>query len=160
MADLAGNKFFERVIDDFLSGKTIKLVLIMSNSELETAQEAARDRDTVDAITPLDEMNGSGFTWGHGNTGRKTVTMTGEVDDTNDLGSMESVTGTYTWASLGAGSRSVTGVLVIVEGTTNDTDALWIGYYQFAVPRPADGSDFVVNFDAGSGKFMKFKQRI
>ena len=163
MADIVSNKFLETAIDDFLAARkvagTLKLILIMSQSELETDQAAVRDDSFVGDFADLDEADGSGFTWGHGNDGRKTVTLTGEVDDTNDRGSMESVTGTYTWASLGADcSRSITGVLMADEGTSDDSDALWVAYYQFAAPRPADGADFPVNFDAGSGKFIKFNQ--
>ena len=163
MADVIFNKFFEQAIDDFLVSRVMKITLIMSNSELETDQAAGRDRDTVQAIKDgggLDECDSGAFVFSHGNNGRKTVTMTGEVDDTNDLGSMESVTGTYTWSSLTTASRSITGVLLLVEGYSDDTDALPVCYYQFATPRPADGNDFPVNFDTGTGKFIKFTQGI
>ncbi len=160
MADIIFNKFLEAAIDDYLSGKTLKITLIMSNSELETAQATARDYDTLDAFMTLDECNSVTFTFAHAGDGRKTVTLTGEVDDTNDRGSMESVTGTYTWTALAAASRSITGVLFHEQGSSDDTTAVPICYYQFAVPRPADLSDFVVNFDAGSGKFIRYNQGV
>ena len=162
MADIIFNKFFEKVIEEWLDAgpKVIKLVLIMSTSTLESAQATERDVVFVGDITTLDEADGTGFSWGHGFNGRKTVTMVHVVDNTNDLGSMESATGTYTWATLGVCAASITGVLLIVEGATNDTDAPLVAYYQFAAPRPADGNDFVVNFNVGGGEFIKFTQGV
>lgn len=128
----------------------IKAILVMTN----TTADTEIDSDTVDDISTLDEMDGSGFTWGHGNDGRKTLSITVSTDDSNDRGDANAGAST-TWASLGAGTRSVQGVLLAKEGPTNDTDAVPIVYLDFAAPVAANGQDFVVNWDAGAGDVFR-----
>jgi hypothetical protein len=163
MADIIPNALFKSMITAYLAGKTIKATLIMSNSDWQTAQAAMRDKVYVGDISAaaLDECDSSNFTWGHGGSGRKTITFTGKVDHTADHATMESAVGTYTWAVLDEdASRSITGVLFHVEGTTDDSDAEVLGYQQFAAPRQADSNDFLVNLNVGDGRLFKINQGV
>jgi len=133
-----------------LDADTIKLTLVMTNSTILTATTdnsgtEAQDLDTVSAVTTLDEMDGSGFTWGHGGTGRKTLAnISVTVDDTDDEGVFDN-TVDLTWSSLGAGARDVAGALLHRAGTTDDSDAIPIAFIDFT-DTPANGGDFTVQF--------------
>lgn len=130
---------------------TIKAILCMTN----TTSDTEIDVDNVDALTLLDEMDGSGFTWGHGNTGRKTLATTIVTNDASDRAEVNIAALSTTWATLGAGTRSVQGVLIAKEGSANDTTAIPLVYLDFAAPVAANGQDFVVNWDAGAGDIFR-----
>jgi len=122
----------------------IKVALVMTN------YNGTVDSATLSAITVLDEMDGSGFTWGHGNTGRKTFATAAVVKDTSARVDFESGEASTTWASLGAGTRSVQGALIHKEGAANDTTAYCIAFAEFGAAAAANGQDFVVNWDSGT----------
>ena len=74
----------------------------------------------VGDITTLDECSVSGYTAGHGEAGRLQLsTITGNEDWTNN--EYEWSAATFGW-TLAAGF-TVNGVLLAIEGTSNDTDA-------------------------------------
>lgn len=144
MADVVFNIAKKMLLDATLDldTDTLKAVLVMTNTTADTEIDA----DTVSAITTLDEYDGSGFTWGHGNTGRKTVgSKTVTVDDTDDEGVFDS-TADITWSSLGAGTRANQGMLLIREGTTNDTDAIPIAFFDASFT--GNGGDVTIQFNA------------
>lgn len=128
---------------------TLKAILVMTNFS------ADQDDNTVSAFSALDEMDGSGFNWGHSQSGRKTLAVTTTVDDSSDRGDVNVDAGTTTWASLGAGTRSVAGVVICKEGSANDTTAVPYVFLEFASPVAANGEDFTVQWDAGSGDIFR-----
>lgn len=117
-----------------------KCLLVMSN------HSSDRDDDTVDDFTTLDEYDGSGYTAGHGGAGRKTVTLSAVRDDANEKVNLQA-SGTVTWTTLGAtpGTRSITGVLVIWQGTSDDTDAYPVRLYDMG-PSVPGGADLEITF--------------
>ncbi len=130
-----------------LDTSVIKLTLIMTTSTLET-QSTGEDFATVDAVTTLGEMDGSGFTWGHGNSGRKTLASIAiSVDNTDNEGVFDS-TADVTWSSLGVGAANVAAVLVHKEGSADDTTAVPVAYNQFSSSVGANGGDFTVQWAA------------
>ena len=73
----------------------------------------------------LDELSVTGYTPGHGEAGRISMTgVTGNQDFGND--EFEISANTFGW-TLGAGA-TVAGVIVHLKGTSDDTDALIIRY--------------------------------
>lgn len=134
----------EQLMEAWIAAETIKCTLLMTNTTADTEEDAA----TVSAFSTLDEMDGSGFTWGHGNTGRKTLTITPTHDTTNNRAEFTVSGGSTTWASLGAGTRSVQGALIFSEGTSDDTDAYPIAWVEFSSPFTANGTDFTINWDS------------
>ena len=127
-----------------LAADTIKALLVMTNTTADTDIDA----DTVGAIGTLDEFDGSGYTAGHGNSGRKTLALTAAVDDTNDRGELTEDAGSTTWSSISAGTRDIQGVLLIREGTSDDTDAIPIGFFEFSSAYTPNGGDLTVNWDS------------
>jgi len=124
-----------------LDAATLKAVLVMTNTTADTDTTV----DTVSAITTLDEMDGSGFTWGHGNDGRKTLSNV-TVSDNGTTMTFDN-TADLTWASLGVGARSITGVLIIKEGTADDTTAIPICFLE-VTDTAANGGDITISFNA------------
>jgi hypothetical protein len=124
---------------------TVKAILLMTNTTADTDY----DVNTVSAIGTLDEMDGSGFTWGHGNTGRKTLTASiSEVTGGPGTGYAMLDGVNLTWATLGAGTRAVQGVLVAKEGAADDTTAVPEVWVEFASPFTANGGDLTVSWHA------------
>lgn len=128
-----------------LNDGTVRAVLVMTNTSVDTQEDVT----TVSGFATLDEMNGSGFTWGHGGTGRKSPTVAVAQNDTDDRADVSCTPNPLTWASLGAGARSVQGILFLKVGTTNDNDAIPLFFLNFT-PAAANGEDFKVNFDGGA----------
>lgn len=141
MFNIAKNGVMDGTID--LDTDTLIAVLCMTN----TTADTEIDVDTVSALADLDEFDGSGFTWGWGNTGRKALASRSvTVDDANDRAKFDAAD--ITWASLGAGTRSAAGVLIIKKGAADDTDAIPICWNEFSTPIVANGGPLVATFDA------------
>ena len=117
----------------------------MTNTTGDTDFEA----NTVSGIGTLDEMDGSGFTWGFAGTGRKTMTITlTEITGGADTGYLRIDDTTDTvWSSLGAGPRSVQGVL-FYKHDTSDAISVPVAWIEFASPFTANGGDLTVQWDA------------
>jgi len=144
MANAVYNIFKAGVMDGTVDLDThvIKLILVMTNTTADTDIDA----DTVSAITTLDEYDGSGFTWGHGGTGRKTLgSIVISADDTDDEGVFDS-TVDVTWASLGAGTRANQGILIAKEGAADDTTAIPIAYIDASFT--GNGGDVTIQWAA------------
>jgi len=145
----AKRAFSNKEID--IDTDTIKATLVMTNTTADTEYE----KDTVSALTTLDEMDGTGFTWGHGNDGRKTLSVTlSEVIGAPGVGYAMWDATDVTWASLGAGTRDVQGVLIFKEGASDDTTAVPICFVDFAADFTASGGDLTVQWHADG--FVKF----
>lgn len=136
MASLVHMEGLKRLIDPTRSAAaTVKATLVMSNTTSDTEQDVA----DVDAFTTLDECDATGYTWGHGGDGRQTLTVATTRDDSNDEIELQisSGSGTTTWTLTGAPTRQVTGVLILIAGTSDDTDAYPIKYEEVTGPSGA-----------------------
>jgi hypothetical protein len=128
-----------------LDTHTINVFPCMTN----TTADTEIDPDTLtgtNPITTIDEYDGSGFTWGHGNTGRKTIgSISVTADDTDDEGVFDS-SADITWASLGAGTRGAQGFLMIKEGAADDTTAIPIAWFDGVFT--GNGGDVTLQWNA------------
>ncbi len=112
----------------------IRIALLMTNTT------AAADNDTISYVgdlATLDEMDGANY------ARALLVNETIVLDDANDLAKLTADNVTFT--SLGAGTRSVKGLLVF-KFVLNDTDSPVICWNEFASPIAADGNNFNVNW--------------
>lgn len=130
-----------------LDTDTLKVMLIGTG----TAYTPDRDDDFVDeggANDPIDaELNGvSGYTRGFGNAGRKTASVTVEVDKANDRAEVDIAD--LTWTALGTGD-TIAAAILIKEGT-DDTDTKLIAYFD-VTDTPTNGGDITLDFDAAEG---------
>lgn len=146
MASLVYNAFKAGCMDYTtgvdLDTDTVKMILCMTNTTAQTDP----DKDFIGDLTTLDEFDGSGYTSGFGNAGRKT--LAGAVvtsDDANNEGKFDG--DDVTWTSLGAGTRSIDGVL-LVEEITNDAASKIICYVEFTTPIVANGGDVTISWHA------------
>lgn len=124
-----------------LDTDTLKCALVMTDTSADTETTV----DNVDALTLLDEFDGSGYTGAHGGAGRKTLANVTVSDDGTTM--TFDNTADLTWTTLGAGTRSITGVLIFKEGTADDTDAIPIAYLEVA-DTAANGGDITIAFNA------------
>lgn len=85
----------------------------------------------------------NGYYAGHGNTGRKTLA---NASLTVTAGSVKFDADDITWSSLGAALPDVYGILIIFEGTTDDTDATVMAYIDLDPIVSPDGNDLNFQF--------------
>lgn len=142
-ANVGSNYFKKRMIAAAINGETIKVALLMTNSDFVTDPVAAQDPQYVGDFSTLDECDSTGYV-------RKEITITANVNLTADRGEAAGPA-SVVWANLPAGSRSMIGLLVMIQGPTGDSDSPWSEFLGFAAPRAANGKDFTVQFDAGGG---------
>jgi len=114
----------------------IRVALCMTNTTADTENDG---KVYVGDLTTLDEMDGANYV-------RKALTNEAvNLDDANDRAEFDA--DDVTWTTLGAGTRSVAGVLVY-KFVTDDTDSPLILWSEFASPVAADGNNFTVPWDA------------
>lgn len=133
MASRVYNAGLTRILALFLSGSTsLRLALLMTNTTADTENDG---KVFVGDISTLDEFDGSGYV-------RKTLASgAAAVDDTNDRGGLDFAD--VTWTALGAGTRSVQGVL-LYDHITNDAASRIIAWLEFSSNKTPDGSDFTL----------------
>jgi hypothetical protein len=90
-----------------------------------------------------DELSGTGYVAGFGNSGRKTLgSKTVTEDDANNRAELDA--GDLTWTGLDAGT--VGGAIVIVE-ITNDAASLLLAFLD-STDTASNGGDFTFQWDA------------
>lgn len=144
MADVTYNIAKKQLLDATLDldADTLKVFPCMSNTTADTDIDA----DTTSAISTLDEYDGSGYTWGHGGTGRQTLgSIVVSVDDTDDEGVFDS-TADITWSTLGAGTRSAAGFFLHKQGAADDTTAVPIAWFDGVFT--GNGGDVTLQWNA------------
>lgn len=107
-----------------------------------SSYSANKDDDFVDeggVNEPIDEeLSGTGYVAGHGNSGRKTLaSKTVTVDKTNDRVTIDAAD--VSWTGIDAGTA--TQAVVHRQGTSNDTDAILMFHI--------DGGDFPIVTNGG-----------
>jgi len=125
-----------------LDTSTLKLILLGTG----TAYTYNPDDTAVDAGTGSDmqssEINVTNYTPGWGGSGRKTATITMQVNNTSDR--IEIAIADQTWTALGAGD-SLAAVVLVKEGAANDTQSIPIAYFD-CTDTPLNGSDITLDF--------------
>ena len=123
-------------IDLDTGGNTIRIALLMTNTTADTENDGIT---TVDGFTTLDEFDGANYA-------RATLANQAiNKDDTNDRAEFDA--DDVTFSSLGAGTRSVQGILVF-KFITDDTDSVPIAFIDFTSDKTPDGSDFTVTWNS------------
>lgn len=134
MASKVFNEGKENILAWLVSTATIKVLLLMTNTTADTQNDGI---SAITDFTTLDEHDGSGYA--RGTLASKTATK----DDTNDRAKFDALD--VTFASLGAGSRDVAGVLLCWDDGGTLRPFSW---HEYQSPRVADGGDFVVEWRA------------
>lgn len=120
----------------------IRLLLAMTNNTID---------DTIDDsieflgdITDLDEHDGSGYA----RLQLATATPTVAIDNTRDSVKLTCASDPV-FASLGAGTRSVAGVLFYWNVLGDDAQSIPFIWAPYTTPRNPDGSNFTIELPAG-----------
>jgi len=147
MASLVYNEAKRKLLDGTLDLTTDTIIVM-----LVTASYVANvDHDFVDeagANDPIDhELTGTGYTAGHGNSGRKTLAAKAfSTDDANDRGEFDD-TADITWTAITAGTAAA--AIIHRVGTADDTTALLIAYIDTGgFPVVTNGGDFTIQWNA------------
>lgn len=112
----------------------IRVALVMTNTTADTEE----DVEFMDDFGTLDEMDGANYA-------RKALTEAVNEDTTNDRAEFDAAD--LTWTSLGAGTRSMAGAIVLLH-VTNDTDSIPIIYIDSGgFPKAASGGDIGMTFN-------------
>lgn len=135
MAALVFNQFKYESANQTCSwtGDTMKAALVMTNTTADTEEDTAN----VAAFTTLDECDGASYA--RQTLASKTVTN----DTTNDRTVLDAADITY--STLGAGTRSTQGLLII-QDTGTDSTSIPVCYMPFTSNQTHNGSDFPVQF--------------
>jgi hypothetical protein len=116
----------------------IRFMFLMTNTTADTEND---NIESISDLTTLDEFDGSGYSAGGFALDSEGVT----VDLTNDRAEFDAAD--EACGALGAGTRSIMGVLVY-KFVTNNTDSIPISWNEFASPVTADGSSITVQWNA------------
>jgi len=111
------NEFLKYALVSALSGNTVKVALCGDGLALDDTDQYLSGA-TLDEISPT-----SGYSGGHGNSGRKSLTMSFSADNTDDEGVMDATNLTWT---PGTGA-TIHYAVYHIAGATGDTDAVYIG---------------------------------
>jgi hypothetical protein len=137
-----------------LDTDTLKLMLV------DTGYTFDPDHDVVDngannATDPsFNELVATNYTGGYSGAGRKTVTITSGVNDTNNRADF--AIADLTWTALGGGVNDTIGGAILIKENTNDTDSRLIAFFDLT-DTPTNGSDVTLDFNAlGSGGNIRF----
>ena len=111
------NYFLEYALVTALSDQDVRVALCGSGCALE-------DADQFISAATLDEIVvATGYSPGHGGSGRQALTMSFSVDNVDDQGVMDATNLTWTPAT----GATIHFALYHIAGTTGDTDARFIG---------------------------------
>lgn len=140
MASKVFNEGKENILDWFVTTATIKVLLLMTNTTADTENDGISE---IGDLATLDEHDGSGYARG------TLASKTAAKDDANDRATFDAAD--VTFATLGAGSRDVAGVLLCWDdgGTLRP-----ISWHEYQSPRIADGADFVVQWRSDTGLML------
>lgn len=137
MATHVFNEWKQTILRDYLATTDdIRIALLSTNTTADTEND---DIEFVGNITTLDEFDGANYV-------RKA--LANEIvneDDTGDEAEFDA--DDVTWTALGAGTRSVAGILVY-KHVTNDADSPVIAWLEFSAVKTPDGSDFTIQWNA------------
>lgn len=114
----------------------LRAILCMSNSNAGSLTDTAIAN--VNDIT-LDELDGTGY------AREALTTIAVNLDDANNRAEIDA--DDLAFGALGAGTRTVIGVL-IYRHVTNDADSIPWSFHEYAVAKTMDGSDFTSEVDA------------
>jgi hypothetical protein len=134
MATKVFNEGKERVLALALAGATsLRIALLSTNTTADTENDGI---EFISNLATLDEFDGANYV-------RKTL-ASGAVakDDANDRAGLDFAD--VTWTALGAGTRSVQGVLLYDHVGADSANPVW-AWLEFASSKTPDGSDFTLN---------------
>jgi hypothetical protein len=125
MANIIVNNFLGLVLSGDIDLNSDVLKMSLHGSSFNGDDED----DNMGNVTTLGELSGTGYTAGHGNSGRKTISNpTITVDDPNDQAEFDC--DDPVWTGIDAGTAEM--ACLHRQGTSDDSDAKRIGDYDIS----------------------------
>lgn len=132
-----------------LDTDTLKVVLVTTGYTYDADHVFIDEAGTDVAGT---EIAVSGYTGGYNGAGRKTATVTGQANNTNNRADF--AIADLTWTALGAGATI--GSAILVKEITNDAASKLVAAFD-VTDTPTNGGDITLDFLAlGSGGNLRF----
>lgn len=132
-----------------LNGHDIRVALLSTNTTADTDEDA----QTISGIGTLDEYDGANY------ARKQLASEAVAADTTNDRGEFDAsdlAAGSTGWTSLGAGTRSVAGILGF-RFITNDSDAVPIWWDDSAAQLPFNGTGADVGITWNSETILQLR---
>lgn len=152
--------FYNKGLYEIISGTidldtdTLKLMLVDTSYTFDADHEVV-DNGASNATDPShNEIVATNYTAGFGGAGRKTVTITGQENDTNNRADF--ALADVTWTALGGASNDTIGGAILIKENTNDTDSRLIAFFDLT-DTPTNGSDITLDFNTlAAGGNLRF----
>ena len=100
----------------------------------------------------LGEVSATGYTGGHGNAGRRTITGITATLGASGITVYWDGADPTTWSSVASGA-TINGAVLHVQGASDDTTAKIIAFYDLT-DTPTNGSDITLSWNASG--FLKY----
>src|SRR5689334_1371674 len=121
-----------------LDTTTFKLMLVDTGYTFDP-DHTVIDNGANNATDPsFNEIVATNYTGGFGGGGRKTLTITSQVNNTSNRADF--AIADVTWTSLGGGTNDTIGGAIMVKEVTNDGDSRLIAFFDLT-DTPTNGSD-------------------
>ncbi len=160
-------RFYQKGVDDILwdvislSSDTLKLMPV-NTSYVFDPDHTLIENGANDSTDPAHcEIVATGYTGGHGGAGRKTATLSHQVDNSGNR--VVITIANVTWSSIGGTTNDTMGALLLVKENASDAAGRVIAYIEFKdgsgnkITVPTNGGDISTNFAAlGSGGELQF----
>lgn len=128
-----------------LQTDTVKLMLVDTGYTFDPDHDVV-DNGANDATDPsFNEIVATNYTVGFGGAGRKTLTVTRQVNDTNNRADF--AVADVTWTALGGATNDTIGGAILIEERTNDADSRLIAFFDLT-DTPTNGSDVTLDFNS------------
>jgi hypothetical protein len=137
-----------------LGSTTLKLMLVDTGYTFDPDHDVIDNGANNSTDPSFNEIVATNYTGGFGGSGRKTLTITSQENDTNNRA--DYAIADVTWTALGGGTNDTIGGAIIIKEGTNDTDSRLIGYFDLT-DTPTNGSDVTLDFNTlGAGGNIRF----
>jgi hypothetical protein len=143
-------RFYQRGLDDILwdvislSTDTLKLVPVNTTYVFDP-DHTLFDNSANDSTDPsFCEIVATNYTGGHGGAGRKTATISHQVD--NSANRVVLTIADVTWSAIGGATNDTLGAVLLIKENAADTSARLIAYIEFK-----DGSSNKITYPTNSG---------
>ena len=153
MASFVYNTAAKEIADNTLDLDTDTLKIMLLGTSAATyapnRDHTVIDNGSNDTTDPsFCELVATNYTGGFAGAGRKTATISIDVDNTNDRARTFITDITYT--ALGGASNDTITAAILVKEITNDTASRLIAYFDFT-NTATNGSDITLDFDGVNG---------
>jgi hypothetical protein len=138
-----------------LDTTTLKIMLV-DNTYVYNPDHTVVDNGANDTSDPsYCEISATNYTGGYGGGGRKTATITGQVNNTSNRADF--AIADLTWTALGGATNDTVGGAILVRETGGaDTSARLVAFFDLT-DTPTNGSDILLDFTAlASGGNIRF----